>query len=109
MPFPLYQSKTEINQIGKDENDLKPKCHAIIFKNAGDMRVKINDVWILEPGEETPTISTGNPEVIDLSSYKITFDPTGGGTVKLVTYIAIFIRPFNMKGSGGSGSECENF
>jgi hypothetical protein len=109
MAFPQYKAITEIKQFGKDDNDYRPKCHAIIFKNAGDMRVKLNDVWVLEPGEETPTISTGHPEVLDYSSYKISFDPSGGGVMPLLNAITITVRPFSLTGTNDGSDACENF
>lgn len=92
------------------ENDkITPKCSAIIFKNMGDKAAKINGVWRLEPGEETPTISTGNPEVVDMSTYQVSFDESSGGIAPLVIAILIYTMPITSTAAGPGGDACEKF
>jgi hypothetical protein len=103
-----YKSKTTFEEIGKTDNSFVRKCNAIIFKNVGDQRCKINGVWTLEPGEETPTISTGHPEVVDETEYKVVFDPASGGTAPLVVCIYTTVYPITSKGAANTDA-CEKF
>lgn len=92
-----YAAKHNFTQIGENTYSFKPKCHAIIFKNVGDMRAKINGTWVLEPGEETPSLSSGHPEVIDLTDYKIIFESDSGGTAPAVNVIYTTLSPYSNK------------
>lgn len=101
-----YRSKTHFWQTSVND-DIKPMCTAITFKNTGDQPLRINNVWRLEPGEETPSISTGDPEVVDETTYSVAFDASGGGTAPQCT--ALYITT-NYKTTKGNGSDaCDQF
>jgi len=102
-----YQMKTYFKPFGKNSN-FKPDggCGAIVFKNTGDMPAIINDVWRLEPGDETPTISTGHPDVVDITEYSVAFDESAGGTSKSVTAIYTQTVPITIK---SGAAHCDQF
>jgi hypothetical protein len=100
-----YRMKTYFRQFGKN-GKFTPECSAVVFKNAGDQPVRINDTWLLEPGDETPTISTGHPDVVDETEYTFAFVTGGGGTGPLLNVIYTQIRPIDAKSSADA---CENF
>jgi hypothetical protein len=101
-----YQMKTYFKQFGKNA-DFKPDggCGAIIFKNTGDQVAKINDVWELQPGDETPTISTGHPDVIDVTQYSVAFDASSGSNAS-VTAIYTQTVPITVK---NGAAVCDKF
>lgn len=107
MSFPAYINKTNFWNTAVNARNFRPQCHAIIFKNTGDVRATINDQWILEPGEETPTISTGHPEVIDMTEYRINFEVGSAGVSPKVTAIYLQIAP-NQANTTGTVT-CETF
>jgi hypothetical protein len=100
-----YQMKTKFTQFGVNDK-FTPKCSAIVFKNAGDRVAIINDIWRLEPGDETPTISTGHPDVVDMTEYTIAFDVSSGGTGPLVNIMYTETTPIALK---NGANNCENF
>lgn len=100
-----YKQTTFFRQYGENKS-ITLLCGAIVFKNSGDVAVDINKTWRLEPGDETPTISTGHPDVVDETEYTIAFDPTSAGTIKLVNVIYTQIKPVDPKGKAGA---CDNF
>lgn len=94
-----YKMTTFFRQYGGNKK-FTPHCHAIIFRNNGDVPAIINKNWRLEPGDETPPISTVHPNVVDETEYSIAFDTGGGGTTKLVGVIYTQIIPVESKSSG---------
>jgi hypothetical protein len=101
-----YKMITKFTQFGANDKQIF-RCNAVVFKNSGDRVAIINDTWRLDPGDETPTISTGHPDVVDLTEYTIAFDATSGGTAPLVNVIYTQTTPIKTKGSGVAN--CENF
>lgn len=97
-----YKGKVRFWQSGKNDK-ITPKCASILFRNTGETRLRINEIWPLEPGEETPPIAMIFPNVIDETEYRITFDP--GGTKPQVTAMILDISPTNQ--SNGSDLLCE--
>jgi hypothetical protein len=100
-----YKMRTFFTQIGSNEK-LNPKCNAIVFKNSGDRVAVINDTWRLEPGDETPTISTGHPDVVDMTEYSISFDVSSGGTGPLVN--VIYTQTTSLE-KNSITNDCQNF
>ena len=107
MKFPAYIATSLFWDTDQNKRNWRPKCHSIIFKNTGDVQVKINDLWVLEPGEETPTISTGHPEVVDMTDYSVSFDPTTSGTAPRV--VAVYTQTQPNGNRNGNTVNCENF
>ncbi len=101
-----YKNVTRLWQSTTDD-EITPMCTAILFKNTGDRPLKINGGWLLQPGEETPTISTGNPEVIDTTTYTVAFDVSGGGIAPQVT--ALIITTTSNTSKGVNGNDCDKF
>ena len=99
-----YKMKSFFPQFGKNDK-FTPLCNAIVFRNAGEVQVRINDNWVLEPGDETPTISTGFPDVVDETEYTIAFDPTSVNPNRLVNVIYTQIQ---LKEQKSNFKNCEN-
>jgi hypothetical protein len=99
-----YKMRTFMKQFSRNDKQ-KFNCGAIVFRNVGDMRAKINDVWTLDPGDETPTISTGHPDVIDETEYKVTFTNDIGGTISLVN--AIYTQTLPVTVGTGKQTPCD--
>lgn len=103
--MPRYKSTTYFWQTS-DNDMILPMCNGIVFKNSGDQACVINDKWRLEPGDESPTISTGHPEVVDVSEYRIVFDTGSGGIAPLVN--AIYTQVMELK-TKKQADACEEF
>lgn len=101
-----YRMITKFTQFGSNDRQIF-KCNAVVFKNSGDRVAVINDTWRLEPGDESPTISTGHPDVVDETEYTIAFDASSGGTGPLVNVIYTQTMPITSK--NGGIQNCENF
>lgn len=99
-----YKSKTHFWPTAINAS-ISPKCTAILFKNTGDTPANINGLLLIQPGEETPTISTCDPEVVDMTEYRVEFVVGSGGTAPMV--VAMYTEVMPIKNSETSGNACE--